>query len=85
MPATTEPAPATAEGSRPILVVGTTRDPATPYEWAQTVAGTLDSGRLLTYEGDGHTAYRRGDDCIDRAVDAYLLRGELPPEGTRCG
>ena len=85
VPATTEPAPATAEGSRPILVVGTTRDPATPYEWAQTVAGTLDSGRLLTYEGDGHTAYRRGDDCIDRAVDAYLLRGELPPEGTRCG
>jgi len=84
VPATTEPGPATAEGSRPILVVGTTRDPATPYEWSRTVAGTLDSGRLLTYVGDGHTAYRRGNGCIDRAVDAYLLRGELPAEGTRC-
>ena len=84
MPATTEAAPATAEGSRPILVVGTTRDPATPYEWSKTVAGTLDAGRLLTYVGDGHTAYRRGNDCVDRAVDAYLLHGELPAEGTRC-
>ena len=84
VPAATEPAPATAEGSRPILVVGTTRDPATPYEWARTVAGTLASGRLLTYVGDGHTAYRRGNGCIDRAVDTYLLRGQLPPEGTRC-
>jgi len=82
--ATTEAAPATAEGSRPILVVGTTRDPATPYEWSKTVASTLDAGRLLTYVGDGHTAYRRGNDCVDRAVDAYLLHGELPAEGTRC-
>ena len=66
---------------RPILVVGTTRDPATPYEWARRVAGTLEPGRLLTYVGDGHTAYRRGSDCIDRAVDAYLLDGELPADG----
>jgi pimeloyl-ACP methyl ester carboxylesterase len=84
VPSAAEPTPGAASGTRPILVVGTTRDPATPYEWAQTVAGTLDSGRLLTYDGDGHTAYRRGSDCIDRAVDAYLLRGDLPPEGTRC-
>ncbi|HSF26420.1 MAG TPA: alpha/beta hydrolase [Actinomycetes bacterium] len=73
-----------AAGAAPILVVGTTRDPATPYVWAQGLAEQLDSGVLLTYEGDGHTAYRRGSDCVDSAVDAYLLKGETPAEGTRC-
>lgn len=74
----------TAEGAAPILVVGTTRDPATPYEWAQSLADELDSGRLLTYDGDGHTAYGRGSQCIDEAVDTYLISGEEPDEGTRC-
>jgi pimeloyl-ACP methyl ester carboxylesterase len=84
VPSHDDAGPATAPGSRPILVVGTTRDPATPYEWAKTVAGTLDSGRLLTYVGDGHTAYRRGSACVDRAVDRYLLEGRLPAAGTHC-
>ena len=74
----------TARGAPPILVVGTTRDPATPYEWARHVARTLDSGRLLTYVGDGHTAYRLGSGCVDKAVDRYLLEGKLPAAGTRC-
>lgn len=73
-----------APGAAPILVVGTTRDPATPYAWAQALASQLDSGVLLTYEGDGHTAYRRGSTCIDAAVDTYLLRGVPPVDGTRC-
>ncbi len=71
-------------GSQPVLVVGTTRDPATPYEWAQALADQLDAGHLLTYVGDGHTAYRRGSECIDDAVDAYLLDGTTPDPGTRC-
>ncbi|NYI05636.1 alpha/beta hydrolase [Allostreptomyces psammosilenae] len=74
----------TAEGAAPILVVGTTRDPATPYAWAEALADQLSSGRLLTYDGDGHTAYARGDACVDDAIDAYLLDGTLPPEGTVC-
>ncbi|GAA4943015.1 hypothetical protein GCM10023238_06160 [Streptomyces heliomycini] len=49
-----------AKGAAPIVVVGTTRDPATPYRWAEALAGQLSSARLLTYEGDGHTAYGRG-------------------------
>jgi hypothetical protein len=73
----------TAAGAAPILVVGTTGDPATPYEWAQSLAAELDSGRLLTFEGTGHTAYGR-DTCVDRAVDGYLLDLELPPDGLRC-
>jgi pimeloyl-ACP methyl ester carboxylesterase len=83
-PAQGEPAPITAAGSRPILVVGTTRDPATPYEWATALADELEAGHLLTYVGDGHTAYRRGSRCIDRKVDAYLLHGTVPAGGTRC-
>jgi pimeloyl-ACP methyl ester carboxylesterase len=73
-----------AEGSPPIVVVGTTRDPATPYEWAQGLADQLADGHLITYEGDGHTAYMRGSRCVDKAVDAYLLRGTVPERGLRC-
>jgi pimeloyl-ACP methyl ester carboxylesterase len=73
-----------AKGAAPILVVGTTRDPATPYVWAKALADQLSSGRLLTHDGDGHTAYGRGSDCVDAAVDAYLLRGTVPEEGKRC-
>ena len=73
-----------APGAAPILVVSTRYDPATPYEWGVRVAGELDSGHLLTYEGDGHTAYRVGSACIDKAVDAYLLSGTLPADGASC-
>ncbi|GGZ13954.1 proteinase [Streptomyces poonensis] len=73
-----------AKGASPIVVVGTTRDPATPYPWARALASQLSSGRLLTYEGDGHTAYGRGSDCIDSAINTYLLRGTPPAEGKRC-
>ncbi|MFB9579344.1 alpha/beta hydrolase [Streptomyces yanii] len=74
----------TAKGAPPIVVVGTTRDPATPYKWAQSLAAQLSSGRLLTYEGDGHTAYGRGSHCIDTAINTYLLDGTPPAEGTKC-
>ncbi len=73
-----------AEGAAPIVVVGTTRDPATPYRWAQSLAGQLSSARLLTYDGDGHTAYNRGSSCIDSTINTYLLQGTPPPDGKRC-
>ena len=73
-----------AKGAAPILVVGTTRDPATPYAWARALASQLDSGRLLTFDGDGHTGYNRGSSCINRAVEKYLIQGVLPAEGLVC-
>ncbi|MEU6097514.1 alpha/beta hydrolase [Streptomyces sp. NPDC047079] len=73
-----------AVGAAPIVVVGTIRDPATPYRWARSLASQLSSARLLTYDGDGHTAYGRGSKCIDSAIDAYLLRGTPPAKGKRC-
>ncbi|MFM9448843.1 alpha/beta hydrolase [Streptomyces acidiscabies] len=82
--ATGTPHRITAQGSAPILVVGTVRDPATPYRWAESLAGQLSAGHLLTYDGDGHTAYGRGSGCIDLAINAYLLTGAVPARGKRC-
>ncbi len=75
-----------ATGSAPIVVVGTTRDPATPYENAPALADQLgeDVGVLLTREGDGHTAYTSGNRCIAAAVDAYLVDGTVPEDGLTC-
>jgi pimeloyl-ACP methyl ester carboxylesterase len=82
--ATGKPEKITAAGSGPILVVGTIRDPATPYDWAVRLAHELANGHLLTYDGDGHTAYQRGSSCVDGAVDDYLLKGIVPPKGKTC-
>ncbi len=73
-----------AAGAAPILVIGTTGDPATPYEWAQNLAEILDSGVLISYEGEGHTAYGRSNSCVDDAVDGYLLDGTVPEDGLSC-
>ncbi|MER5864792.1 alpha/beta hydrolase [Kitasatospora sp. NPDC002040] len=70
-------------GSSPILVVGSTGDPATPYAWAEKLAGMLTNGTLLTREGEGHTGYGKNA-CTKDAVDAYLTTGQVPAKGTRC-
>jgi len=84
VPPDSRPAPIHAPGAPPIVVIGNTDDPATPYSQAQALAGELDSGRLLTYEGEGHTAYGRGHECINQAVDDYLVKLTLPAVGMRC-
>ncbi|WP_330300199.1 alpha/beta hydrolase [Streptomyces sp. NBC_00503] len=72
-----------AAGSAPILVLGTTGDPDTPYQDAVALAGTLDSGRLLTFAGEGHTGYNRSA-CVSALVDDYLATLALPARGTVC-
>ncbi|MFF5185523.1 alpha/beta hydrolase [Streptomyces sp. NPDC000345] len=79
-----EPHRIEAKGAAPIVVVGTTRDPATPYRWARSLSRQLASARLLTYVGDGHTAYGRGSSCIDSTINAYLLHGTPPAAKKRC-
>ncbi|WP_240134821.1 alpha/beta hydrolase [Streptomyces sp. MUM 178J] len=76
-----------APGAPPILVIGTTGDPATPYEGARAMAEALGDGVgvELTYEGEGHGAYNTGDTCVMRVVDAYLLEGAVPEDGAVCG
>ncbi|MFZ7089125.1 alpha/beta hydrolase [Curtobacterium sp. RRHDQ10] len=78
------PEPVTAPGADPIIVVGTTGDPATPYADAKSLAARLDSGHLITKVGQGHTAYDLGDECVDDSVDAYLLHGTVPADHLRC-
>jgi pimeloyl-ACP methyl ester carboxylesterase len=73
-----------AQGAKPIVVVGTTRDPATPYRWAKSLASELNSGVLLSLDGDGHTAYLQGNPCITGAVDRYLIYGSTPKKNTMC-
>jgi pimeloyl-ACP methyl ester carboxylesterase len=84
VPAVVKPQRLTAEGAAPILVLGSTGDPATPYEWAKGLASQLASGRLLTRQGNGHTAYLEGSACISSAVEAYLVSGEVPSDGKTC-
>lgn len=72
-----------ADGVAPVLVVGTTGDPSTPYEEAVSLAEQFPGGMLLTYEGMGHTAYGRGDACVTGQVDAYLIGLEpVRPDAT---
>jgi hypothetical protein len=74
----------TAAGAPPIVVLGTTGDPATPVEWARSVASQLPGGVLLTLRGEGHTAYRNRVACINDRVDRYLVDGVVPT-ATTCG
>lgn len=73
-----------APGAPPIVVVGTTRDPATPLAWAQGLARELDSGVLITRNGDGHTGFHQGNSCVDSAVEDYLIRDVVPKNGLSC-
>jgi pimeloyl-ACP methyl ester carboxylesterase len=70
--------------TKPILVIGTTRDPATPYKWAQSLAKIFSSALLITLDGDGHTGHGRGSTCVDSAVDRYLLTGITPKSELFC-
>jgi len=81
---TRERGPIAAAGSAPIIVVGTTNDPATPYVWAKNLAAELQNGHLVTYTGEGHTAYNKSNSCVDDAVDDFFLHDTVPTEDPRC-
>jgi pimeloyl-ACP methyl ester carboxylesterase len=83
VPATGHIGPIRATGSPPIVVVGSTGDPITPYTWAQSLARELANGVLLTRVGDGHTAYLNSA-CIRTDVDRYFITLAAPAVGTRC-
>jgi pimeloyl-ACP methyl ester carboxylesterase len=73
-----------APGAPPIVVVGTTGDPATPYESAVALARELRSGVLVTRVGEGHTGFGRGNQCVDDAVNDYFAEHKVPRDGLRC-
>jgi len=73
-----------ATGAGPILVIGTTNDPATPYASSVSLAKQLSSGVLITHKGEGHTVYNQGNTCIDDTVDAYFVSGTVPSADPMC-
>ncbi len=83
-PATGVREPIAADGAAPILVIGTTNDPATPYEWAVALADQLSSGVLITRVGEGHTGFNKGNACVDAAVVSYLIDGIVPADDVTC-
>lgn len=84
VPPVTPPGPLTAAGAPPLLVIGTTNDPATPLVSAESLAHELDRSALLVAEGEQHTSFGVGNQCADRVVTKYLVDRILPSRGTRC-
>lgn len=77
--------PLAAQGAAPIVVVGQTHDPATPYVMSQNLAGQLSSGVLVTQEGWFHGAYdKNAGRCVVDAVESYFVDGTVPADGTHC-
>jgi hypothetical protein len=68
----------------PILIIGTKRDPATPYEWAVGLSRIFNTSILITLDADGHTGQGRGSECVDKAFDTYLLTGKTPQGNLSC-
>ncbi len=73
-----------APGTDTIVVVGTTNDPATPYEWAQMLRTELANATLITWKGDGHTAYMRSNSCVEDAINNYYVGDTAPLDGLEC-
>ena len=83
VPAQRVPQRVSAPGAPPIVVVGTTGDPATPYAWAEALVDQIESGVLITHKGEGHTAYLASP-CVLQAINAYLLELTVPKDGLTC-
>lgn len=73
-----------AQGAAPILVIGTSNDPATPYANAVSLSKQLSSGVLISYQGEGHTIYAQGSSCVNDTVDAYFIDGTVPASDPEC-
>ena len=68
----------------PVLVIGTSNDPATPYKWAVKLASLLMNSKLISFQSDGHTGYNRNSGCVDQAVEKYLISGVIPAQDLAC-
>jgi hypothetical protein len=68
----------------PVIVIGVTNDPATPYKWAQDLAKVFTNAKLLTLNGDGHTGHNQGNNCVDSVVDSYFLTGKIDSKPLIC-
>lgn len=74
----------TAHAAAPIVVLGVTGDPATPYQQAQWMAQQLESAVLVTWKGSGHSAWSLGNQCLKDSVTRYINDGTVPKDGKIC-
>ena len=81
VPATSVPAPVTPAPPGSVVVVSTTRDPATPYQAGVDLARQLGAP-LITYDGTQHTVVLDGEVCVDETVVRYLVDREVPADLT---
>jgi pimeloyl-ACP methyl ester carboxylesterase len=84
LPSTGSLGPAVGYPDAPVLLIGTTGDPATPYLWAESVHKQMAGSTLLTYDGIGHSALPNGSACINAAVGGFLVGLKPPADGSRC-
>lgn len=83
VPPTSAPRPASSPGPGKVIVVSTTRDPATPYQAGVDLARQMGAP-LITFDGTQHTVVFNGDACVETAVVNYLVDSVVPPDGLRC-
>ncbi|MCZ8378399.1 alpha/beta hydrolase [Mycobacterium sp. CPCC 205372] len=83
VPPTSTPHPAVSPGPGKVVVVSTTRDPATPYEAGVELARQLQAS-LITFDGTQHTVVFNGDACVDTATLRFLVDQQAPPAGLTC-
>jgi pimeloyl-ACP methyl ester carboxylesterase len=85
VPPEPSPAPVRVDGAPPVVVIGTTGDPATPLQWAQSLSKEITSGVLLTAEGTQHTSFLLAyNGCVDGKVISYLVDRTPPPDDSKC-
>jgi pimeloyl-ACP methyl ester carboxylesterase len=68
----------------PVIVIGTTRDPATPYEWSVGLHQIFKNSKLISLDADGHTGQGRGSACVDDAVTNYLIANSTNLSDIKC-
>ncbi len=73
----------TGKGAGPIVVVGTTGDPATPLESTRKMAQGLEQGILIVVDANQHTGYG-ANNCVVKAVDDYLIKLTVPAKDLTC-
>lgn len=83
VPPTSTPHAVVSPGPGKVLVVSTTRDPATPYQAGVDLARELDAS-LITFDGTQHTVVFSGNACVDPAVAGFLVDSTLPAADVRC-
>jgi hypothetical protein len=73
----------TAAGAGPVVVIGTTGDPTTPFDSTRAMADKLEDGRLVKVTANQHTGYGVNE-CVIDAVNKYLVDLEPPDDETNC-